>query len=98
MFNDAGLNVSMLNADFALTDDRIEFNDEGISFPSLSITDSVGNEAVIDGMIRTKTYTDFAFDLGSRADEFQVLNSTAIDNEMSYGLLLLDTDLKIGVS
>lgn len=96
LFNDARLNVSMLNADFSLTDDRIEFNDEGISFPNLSITDSVGNEAVIDGMIRTKTYTDFAFDLGLRADDFQVLNSTAIDNEMFYGLLFLDTDLKIG--
>src|SRR5690606_21761413 len=44
LFNDARVNISMLNADFALNDDRIVFNDEGINFPGLSITDSVGNE------------------------------------------------------
>src|SRR5690606_13206897 len=96
LFNDARVNISMLNADFALNDDRIVFNDEGINFPGLSITDSVGNEAVIDGMIRTKTFTDFAFDLGLRADDFQVLNSTTTDNEMFYGKMFLDTDLQIG--
>src|SRR5690606_33848850 len=95
LFNDAELNVSMLNAQFILQDDAITFNDEGIVFRDFSIADSVGNEAVISGAIRTKTYTDFAFNLGVSADNFQVLNSTDLDNELFYGTLFINSDLRI---
>ena len=95
LFNDAELNVSMLNADFILDNDAITFNDDGIQISNFSIADSVGNQAVIDGMVRTKTYTDFTFDLDLNADNFQVLNSTNTDNDLFYGQLFLNSDLRI---
>jgi len=95
LFNDAEMNISMLNAQFALDNDEIIFNNQGIRFPNLSITDSVGNQAVLSGIVRTKTYTDFTFNLGLKADNFQVLNSTSIDNDLFYGKLYLNSDLRI---
>jgi len=95
LFNDAEMNISMLNAQFALDNDEIIFNNQGIRFTNLSITDSVGNQAVLSGIVRTKTYTDFTFNLGLKADNFQVLNSTSIDNDLFYGTLFLDSDLRI---
>lgn len=95
LFNDAEMNISMLNAQFALDNDAILFDDAGIRFSNFSITDSVGNQAVLTGSIRTKTYTDFNFNLGLKADNFQVLNSTSEDNELFYGTLFLNSDLRI---
>ncbi|HUH19477.1 translocation/assembly module TamB domain-containing protein [Albibacterium sp.] len=95
LFNDAELNVSMLNADFILDNDAITFNDSGIQLSNFSISDSVGNHATIDGMVRTQTYTDFTFDLDLDADNFQVLNSTNKDNDLFYGQLFLNSDLRI---
>ena len=95
LFNDAEMNISMLNAQFALDNDAIVFNDEGIRFSNFSVADSVGNQAILTGMIRTKTYTDFAFDLGLKADNFQVLNSTSQDNDLFYGTLFINSDLRI---
>ncbi|WP_165870345.1 translocation/assembly module TamB domain-containing protein [Albibacterium bauzanense] len=95
LFNDAELNISMLNADFIIDNDAITFNDDGMQFSNFSISDRVGNHATLDGRVRTKTYTDFTFDLDLNADNFQVLNSTNKNNDLFYGKLFLDSDLRI---
>jgi hypothetical protein len=95
LFNDAALNISMLNADFIIDNDAITFNDDGIQFSNFSISDRVGNHATLNGRVQTKTYTDFTFDLDLNADNFQVLNSTSENNDLFYGKLFLDSDLRI---
>src|SRR5690606_22108624 len=94
-FNNAELNISMLNAQFTLDNDVMAFNDEGIRFSNFSVSDSVGNQATLKGTVRTKTYTDFTFDLNLNAKNFQVLNATNKDNDLFYGTLFLDSDLRI---
>ncbi|MGK9116998.1 translocation/assembly module TamB domain-containing protein [Olivibacter jilunii] len=95
IFNRARMNISMLNATFNMDQQRINFNDRGISFKQFTLTDSVGNKAIINGNIRTKTYTEFALGMDVKADDFQVLNSTEVDNNLFYGKLNIDTDLRI---
>jgi len=95
-FNDVGFNVSMLNSYFRIEDNaRIGFTAEGIGFNNFALIDSANNKMELAGMIKTKTYTDFAFDLRLNADNFKVINSTALDNDLFYGKLFIDTRLGI---
>src|SRR5690606_20563193 len=94
-FDQASLNVAMLNATFNIHGQRINFNDDGLRFNRFQLKDSKGNTAVLNGTVNTKTYTDYAFGLTLTADDFQVLNSTQQDNEMYYGQLYISSNLRI---
>lgn len=95
LFNKAKTNISMLNALFLFDQQKINFNDEGIKFTRFEIADSIGNKATLNGTVKTKTYTDFAMNLTLSSRNFQVVNSTAKDNDLFYGKMFLTTDLKI---
>ncbi|WP_353126953.1 translocation/assembly module TamB domain-containing protein [Parapedobacter pyrenivorans] len=94
-FNQASLNVAMLNATFNIDGQSINFNDNGLRFSRFQLKDSKGNSAVLNGTVNTKTYTDYAFGLTLTADEFQVLNSSQQDNDMYYGQLFVSSSLRI---
>jgi hypothetical protein len=95
-FNKVGFNVSMLNSYFSMPNESITFDSNGIRFNDFTLVDSTGNKAVISGGIDTKTYTDFAFNMEIKTDNFRVINSTADDNKFYYGKLYLNSDIKIG--
>jgi hypothetical protein len=95
-FNKVGFNVSMLNSYFSISNESITFNNDGIRFNDFTLVDSTGNKAVISGGIDTKTYTDFAFNMEIKTDNFRVINSTSNDNKFYYGKLYLNSDIKIG--
>ncbi len=94
-FDQASLNVAMLNATFNIDGQSINFNDKGLRFNRFSLKDSKGNTAVLNGTVTTTTYTDFGFNLTLAADDFHVLNSTQKDNDMYYGQLFISSDLRI---
>lgn len=94
-FNNIGFHVNPINADFKNINEKILFTNRGIEFDKFSITDSYGNLLVFDGQILTKTYTDFAFNLGITALDFTAINSTSKDNDMYYGKLVFDSNIKI---
>ncbi|QNL49457.1 translocation/assembly module TamB [Olivibacter sp. SDN3] len=95
IFDQARMNISMLNATFSMDQQRINFNNNGLAFKQFTLTDSVGNSAVINGAVNTKTYTDFTLAMDIKADDFQVLNATEADNDLFYGKLFIDSDLRI---
>jgi translocation and assembly module TamB len=95
-FDQAAFNPSMLNTVLRLQDETLVFNEQGISFPNFTLTDANNNEAVVTGQILTETYTDFAFDLNVRANNFLVMNSTVQNNDFYYGTLTVDSRLTIG--
>lgn len=94
-FDNASLNVAMLNATFNIDKQRIAFNDKGLRFNQFRLQDGKGNTAILSGTINTTTYTDFAFGLTLVANDFQVLNSTQQDNDMYYGQLFVSSNLRI---
>ncbi|AKD01857.1 translocation/assembly module TamB [Pontibacter korlensis] len=88
-FNRAQFNIVMLGSLFTLEDERLVFNEQGISFPNFTITDSLGNDLVVNGNMLTETYTDFEFDLKVQTDRFLALNSTAQENNLFYGTVFV---------
>lgn len=94
-FNKVAFNVSMLNSYFTMPKESITFNDEGIRFNDFTLVDSTNNKAIITGTIYTKTYTDFKFGMDIRADNFRMINSTKADNQLFYGKLFMDANVKV---
>ncbi|MGI4750019.1 MAG: translocation/assembly module TamB domain-containing protein [Janthinobacterium lividum] len=94
-FNKVGFNVSMLNSYFRLDNEKISFNQDGITFNNFTLVDSANNKATINGAVYTKTFTDFRFGLNVTANNFQAINSTRENNKLFYGKLFLNTQLKI---
>src|SRR5699024_7000745 len=94
-FNDAVFNPTLLNTKFALTDDKIAIDNEGIRFNDFSIADRDGNKFYIDGTISTKDITDPELDLSLDADGFQLMDSSEKDNDMFYGKANFDLHGKL---
>ena len=95
LFNDVGFKVKTLNAAFVDINETIAFTNRGIEFSNFSISDSDKNVLVIDGQLLTKTYSDYSFNLDIKSQDFKAISSTEKDNDLYYGDLLLDTNIKI---
>lgn len=94
-FNKAKINISMLNADLLINDQKIQFNDQGIIFKQFELKDIKGNKAKVNGSILTNTYRDFNFNLNVTTYNFAVVNSTRNDNDLFYGKLYVTSNLRI---
>ncbi|MEO6638703.1 MAG: translocation/assembly module TamB domain-containing protein, partial [Ginsengibacter sp.] len=95
-FKNTAFVVSTLNNVFKIDKESIAIvNNKGIEFNSFSIRDTANNAVTIDGMLNTKNFFDYTFDLTLRARNFQAINSTSKDNELFYGKMVFSTDLVI---
>lgn len=94
-FTDAGFRVTQLNSYFTGMESAIIFDDRGITFNHFYIEDQQANILDVNGVIATKDYVNYNFDLTVEADNFRAMNSTAKDNDLFYGDLYLDTQLSI---
>lgn len=94
-FHNGALTVTKLNSAFELLNDKITFTEEGLEFKNFSLSDSEKNTLRLRGKIDTPNYRDYAFNLRVNADNFKVTNSTAKDNDLYYGKLFVDTNLRI---
>ena len=95
-FKDAGFRITMLNSYFTVNDEKVSLRNEEIDFDHFSIFDENKNELAVNGKMTTQNFRDFNFDLIVTADDFRAIHSKAIDNDLFYGDLFLDTKLKIG--
>lgn len=94
-FNGAGFRITKLNSYFKMSDQKIAFNNEGITLNQFSVQDENDNKLVVDGKLLTKDFKDFAFDLTVSADNFRAVHSKEKDNDQFYGDLFLDTKLYV---
>ncbi len=94
-FNQAQFNLAMLNSVFTLQNERLDFTEQGISMRDFTLTDSIGNNLEVNGNILTQDYTDYTFDLKATTDRFLAMNSTALDNDLFYGTVLVAADAGI---
>jgi hypothetical protein len=85
----------MLGQKFSLDKDEVKVDREGIHFKDFSLDDSLGNKAILNGSLLTKNYRDYDFDLKLFASDFNLINSTHADNQLFYGKLNMDADIKI---
>ncbi|MCC9167954.1 translocation/assembly module TamB domain-containing protein [Pontibacter harenae] len=94
-FNQAQFNISMLNSLYRLQDERLVFDEQGIRFPNFTITDSLGNDLEVNGIVSTQDYTDYQFDLTATTDRFLAMNSTAQDSDLFYGTVWMNAEAAI---
>ncbi|WP_139925255.1 translocation/assembly module TamB domain-containing protein [Hymenobacter sp. DG01] len=93
---DATFTLTQLGAPYFLASQDIRFSNEGIGFRNFVVKDSVGNEAVINGAVRTTNYTsDFRFDLQATTTNFLAIQSSQRENNLFWGKLLVDSDSRI---
>jgi hypothetical protein len=94
-FDKTAFNIAMLNSYFRVDQEKISFNSQGINFDTFTLVDSAGNEAIADGTVFTSNYLDYRFALDVTTDNFKVLSSTQKDNDLFYGVVFLNSDLRI---
>ena len=94
-FRQAQFNLTMLNSVFTLENERLNFNEQGISMRNFTMMDSLGNNLEVNGNILTKDYLDYTFDLKATTDKFLVMNSTSKDNDLFYGTVQVAADAAI---
>lgn len=95
-FNQTSFNVAALNGVFRIDKEAIAIiNNEGISFQNFTIRDTINNQLNLNGIVRTKNFMDYSFDMGLNAKNFQAINSTKKDNDLFYGRLVFSTNLRI---
>ena len=95
-FNNAGMNIAKLNSYFRIEDETLSITDEGMRLNTFTIRDSLGQPITLDGMVYTKDFQDYAFDLDVDARNFRAMNSTQADNELFYGVVFFNLDAHIG--
>ena len=94
-FNAIGFKATQLNSTFKSIDDTITFTGESILFNTFTIKDENDNDLIVDGKIDSPNFRDFSFDLTVLANNFKAVNSKAKDNDLYYGELFLDNNLKV---
>ena len=78
------LRINYLNTSY-LIDGSILFRPTQISFQDLIFRDINGNRATFTGGLNHQGFENIFLDINSRLSNFQVLNTSARDNELFYG-------------
>ncbi|UCS95380.1 translocation/assembly module TamB [Echinicola marina] len=86
--------VNYLNTYYTV-DGNINFTPNEISFRGLNVTDVQKNTARMSGGIAHDGFKNFVLDISSDLSNFQVLNTSARDNDLFYGTAYASGTLKI---
>ena len=94
-FNDARFNVSMLNAPFALNNQRVQLDQDGFYFDNFTLEDASSNRFSVNGEVLTESMLNPEFNLELQARDFMAMNSSEDDNDLFYGQAVFDLDAEI---
>lgn len=96
LFEKAAFNLTMLNNHFRLENERIVFDEKGITFPNFKMIDVNNNPAVITGAITTEDFTDFQLGLDIQSRNFRLINTTEAEgDDIYFGSLILDSNISL---
>ena len=94
-FDSTYITPSLSGERLKLSNNSIQFNNEGISLNKFTFLDSAGHKAILDGHLYTKDYKHFRFDLAFGADDFVLVNTPMETNHIFYGKLNMDLGLQV---
>lgn len=94
-FDSAHLTPTMSGEPLVLSDDKIEFDEDGFNFSKFRMQDSAGNKLTVDGNVFTKDYRTFGFDVSLNAANFRLVNSPESNNQPFYGKLNVDAAVNL---
>ncbi len=84
IIKDGHIKVNYLNTQYDFIG-NLFFDENTIGFSDMVLTDDKGEEAVMNGGIFHDGFKDFVVDLTGEFDNFTVMNTSAIDNDLYYG-------------
>ncbi|GAB1416163.1 hypothetical protein MASR2M117_15690 [Paludibacter sp.] len=94
-FKNVETTPAFLNNRIALTNETIRMDNAGIYFNGFTMKDVNNQPVSINGAVRMKNFADFNFDLQIEANNFQLFNTNAKDNDLFYGRMLTDTKINV---
>jgi TamB, inner membrane protein subunit of TAM complex len=94
-FDNAVLVPVLTGEPLKLSDDIINFDEDGFDFNNFTLVDSAGNKAVLDGNVFTKDFRNYRFDMTFSTQNFRVVNAPKEPNRMFYGKLNLNADIDV---
>jgi len=94
-FDSLGFHVAFLNARYNVPQASILFDDQNVIFDKFSLFDQEGRQASLDGHIFLALPDDIRFDLNLSSSNFLAMNIPKGANELLYGRMLIDTDLRL---
>ncbi len=83
----AAFTVDYLNTRYFFSD-FIQFKPDTILLQSISLTDSEGNQAVMNGRFTHQSFKNFAMNIGIETSNLLVLNTSVFENPDYYGKAL----------
>ena len=90
-FRDAEFVPTMAGSKFLLKDETIKLTGSGLTLNDFTIRDVQNNTARFDGTIKTAGFAEFDLNLRVNAQNFQLLNTKATDNDLFYGNVRINT-------
>ena len=94
-FNNAFVKPALLNNRFELKHETIQLKKEGFYFKSFTLMDVGKHNAVIDGSVQMKQFSDFVFALQINTKDFLLFNTEAKDNKDFFGRMVIDSRINL---
>lgn len=88
-------NVKFLNTQFQLDDEQINLTTDQLYFDKFIVKDAKSNTFEVNGLVSLEDFQNPVFDVSFQAKDFQALNSTQKDNDLYFGKLNFDADIKL---
>ncbi len=93
-FNNAGCQINYLNTYYSLSD-KVSLRENKIVFDSIRLNDTIGNVAILNGVINHNYFKDFSFDLDMTCNDFFALNIPADRADGFYGTAVADGTVRL---
>ncbi len=97
-FENASVTPTVSGEKFQLPGDEIMIDPRGMHFNDFTILDSAKNSLVINGDVLTSDFRNIYFNLDINGDNFELVNTEKKTDQLFYGKLNVDTDIKLGGS
>ncbi len=95
VINETSFTVPALSAGYSLKNEKILFDNQNIRLQNITLQDSEGQKANLNGNIDISDLNLLAFDLTIKANNFLLMNVPPDQNDLYNGRLLMDSDLRL---
>jgi len=93
--NETAFRVPDLNAGYFLKSEQILFDRQQLRLQGLSLEDSMGRNATLNGNVNFADLNQLAFDISLSSRNFLLMNVKPNQNDLYHGRILMDTDLRL---
>ncbi len=87
--------IEFTQARYAVDKGTVKLNNKTIDLGRMTLRDTASNTAQLDGKLTHDFFTNIKLDFDLNTDKFLILNTTAQDNPLFYGSLILGAQVEV---